>query len=232
MFNLIVSYEEWHENNGRIDKSRIYLRDNEKITELFATADGTPCYDRLRLLPALLMEEVYDQEPKPAKVATIKEINVDKKFVYLDYIIENVPTITNTDFKHFSEKISLNRRALDHTHWEVVDYDLYRLLLTAYHAKRFSPKVFSLDNAGPTQASLISVMMPFALEFTPTYEMIKEAAKSVGLEAIRADDIWDNQVIIQKIVTLIAKSNVVISDCTGRNPNVFYETGIAHTLGK
>lgn len=25
---------------------------------------------------------------------------------------------------------------------------------------------------------------------------------------------------------------MVICDCTGRNPNVFYEAGIAHTLGR
>lgn len=36
----------------------------------------------------------------------------------------------------------------------------------------------------------------------------------------------------QDIVSLIDRSLVVVSDCTGRNPNVFYETGIAHTLGR
>jgi len=25
---------------------------------------------------------------------------------------------------------------------------------------------------------------------------------------------------------------VIVADCTGKNPNVFYELGIAHTLGK
>jgi hypothetical protein len=33
-------------------------------------------------------------------------------------------------------------------------------------------------------------------------------------------------------VSLIDRSRVVICDCTGRNPNVFYEIGIAHTLGR
>jgi hypothetical protein len=30
----------------------------------------------------------------------------------------------------------------------------------------------------------------------------------------------------------IDRSCVVICNCTGRNPNVFYEIGIAHTLGR
>jgi hypothetical protein len=37
---------------------------------------------------------------------------------------------------------------------------------------------------------------------------------------------------MQTIVSLICQSGLVIADCTGRNPNVFYEAGIAHTLGR
>jgi hypothetical protein len=37
---------------------------------------------------------------------------------------------------------------------------------------------------------------------------------------------------MQDVVSLIDRSRVVICDCTGRNPNVFYEIGIAHTLGR
>ncbi|MBT9132343.1 MAG: hypothetical protein DDT32_00931 [Syntrophomonadaceae bacterium] len=31
---------------------------------------------------------------------------------------------------------------------------------------------------------------------------------------------------------IIARARVVICDCSGRNPNVFYEVGIAHALGR
>jgi hypothetical protein len=37
---------------------------------------------------------------------------------------------------------------------------------------------------------------------------------------------------MQDVATLIDRSRVVIADCTTRNPNVFYEIGIAHTLGR
>jgi hypothetical protein len=37
---------------------------------------------------------------------------------------------------------------------------------------------------------------------------------------------------MQDVVSLIDRSRVVIADCTSRNPNVFYEIGIAHTLGR
>jgi hypothetical protein len=48
----------------------------------------------------------------------------------------------------------------------------------------------------------------------------------------RADNFWENHAIIQDIVSLIVRARIVICDCSGRNPNVFYEAGIAHTLGK
>jgi hypothetical protein len=37
---------------------------------------------------------------------------------------------------------------------------------------------------------------------------------------------------MKDVWSAIYYSEVVIADCTGRNPNVFYEIGIAHTLGK
>jgi hypothetical protein len=49
---------------------------------------------------------------------------------------------------------------------------------------------------------------------------------------IVADDIWEDSVLVNDVVALIARSKVVICDLTGRNANVFYEAGIAHTLGR
>ena len=48
----------------------------------------------------------------------------------------------------------------------------------------------------------------------------------------RADNIWQESTVIQDIFGLIFKSFIVVCDFTGKNPNVFYEAGIAHTLGK
>ena len=48
----------------------------------------------------------------------------------------------------------------------------------------------------------------------------------------RADDIWVNDHIMADIIGLIWRARVVISDLSGKNANVFYETGIAHTLGR
>lgn len=95
----------------------------------------------------------------------------------------------------------------------------------------FSPSVFKIPER-QTNNSLVSVMMPFNKAFDGTYSAIKRAVNLMELECLRADDIWDNSTIIQDIFDLIYCAEIVIVDFTGRNPNVMYETGIAHTLGK
>jgi hypothetical protein len=75
-------------------------------------------------------------------------------------------------------------------------------------------------------------MMPFDAAFTVVYDSLKATAEKLGLRCRRADEIWENPEIMQDIVSLIDRSRFIICDCTGRNANVFYEAGIAHTLGR
>lgn len=95
----------------------------------------------------------------------------------------------------------------------------------------FAPDVFRLPDK-PVEANRLSVMMPFDGKFSGTYAAIRAVCGRLGIECKRADDIWDNSILIQDVFDLIYTSRVVITDFTDRNPNVFYETGIAHTLGK
>ncbi len=95
----------------------------------------------------------------------------------------------------------------------------------------FAPNIFQIPNES-VDPNLISVMMPFSPELFVVYESIKEAAARTGLHCKRVDDIWDHSTVIQDVFSLIFQSYIVVCDFTGKNPNVFYEAGIAHTLGK
>ncbi|MEI8610042.1 hypothetical protein P4S70_14040 [Enterovibrio sp. Hal110] len=94
----------------------------------------------------------------------------------------------------------------------------------------FSPTVFSVPDSD-VEDDLVAVMMPFA-GFTDVYDAIKGASIDAGLRCLRADDIWENSSIIQDIFSLIFRAKIVVVDFSNKNPNVMYETGIAHTLGK
>ncbi len=95
----------------------------------------------------------------------------------------------------------------------------------------FSSNIFQVPS-DPPDPNLISVMMPLSKDFSLTYETIKEAAAELGFTCKRADDIWEHPTIIQDVFSLLFRSFIVICDFSGKNPNVFYEAGIAHTLGK
>jgi hypothetical protein len=79
----------------------------------------------------------------------------------------------------------------------------------------------------------VFVMMPFVEELRPVYDNhIRKVIESENLTCLRADNLFGAEAIINHIWSCIRYSDVVLADCTGRNPNVFYEIGIAHTLGK
>jgi hypothetical protein len=78
------------------------------------------------------------------------------------------------------------------------------------------------------------VMMPFADPIGGYYKSIYETAISkAGLRPIRADDeIFGTGKIIDQVWSGISAAKVLVAELTGRNPNVFYELGLAHALEK
>ena len=96
----------------------------------------------------------------------------------------------------------------------------------------FAPHVFHVPEGTEIERDLVAVMMPFSKAFEIVQAGIKKACNSTNFRCLRVDDIWENSAIIQDIFSLIFRSYVVIVDFTGKNSNVMYETGIAHTLGK
>lgn len=74
------------------------------------------------------------------------------------------------------------------------------------------------------------VVMPIRDDFDSVLQTIVKVCKGIGITAQRADDISRQDIIMANILEGIAKSEIVIVDITGQNPNVFYELGIAHSL--
>jgi hypothetical protein len=77
------------------------------------------------------------------------------------------------------------------------------------------------------------VLMPFQDSFFQVYEdAIMPALNNSGLRSLHAGEIFGNREIVEDIWESICISKLIVADVTGRNPNVFYELGICHTLGK
>lgn len=92
------------------------------------------------------------------------------------------------------------------------------------------PPEFISSYAGGRAGSQCFVLMPFAWAFDEVYNAIRDACESpkVLLASSRADDFYGAGHIMGDILTGILTSEYLVADVTGKNPNVFYELGIAH----
>ena len=77
------------------------------------------------------------------------------------------------------------------------------------------------------------VMMPFGEWFDRYYQDIyAPAIKEAGFEPIRADELFTTGSVVEQIWEQIEKAELLLADLTDKNPNVFYELGLAHAAGK
>lgn len=77
------------------------------------------------------------------------------------------------------------------------------------------------------------IIMPFGGQFDEYYtEILAPSIQLVGLQPIRADEIYKAGAIINDIMNAINDAEIIIADVTSKNPNVNYELGFAHALGK
>jgi hypothetical protein len=78
----------------------------------------------------------------------------------------------------------------------------------------------------------VFVIMPFRDDLEHIFDFVKEAVHDLGLDCMRGDSFYSSETIIREVWSAIFYCKACIADCTGKNPNVFYETGIADTLGR
>ena len=92
-----------------------------------------------------------------------------------------------------------------------------------------SAKSFPMTDTKP----FCFVIMPFVPELNYFYLYFKRhIEENHNIRCERADAKILTVPFLDKIIDYIKNSDVLIADCTDRNPNVFYELGIAHALGK
>lgn len=77
------------------------------------------------------------------------------------------------------------------------------------------------------------VIMPFGRIWDDLYDsFIEPAVTAASLDCWRADKGFQAGVLTDKMVELILGAGICIAEVTTPNPNVFYEVGFAHAIGK
>ena len=227
MNNLIVGAVD-----GTLGAERL-LEVVEDGLEDFVGPKGAPNTGRLMTLPTLLMPEIGDlRYVQNAQVGSIVRLSRTGRDYHFHFIRNAaIPPIPSEHIKAAASGLHIGDWDLTRTRWSVKSSDLYQVLVAENLVGIPSPTVFSLPLSRP-EPGRIAVMMPFSAAFNPVWDALKATAAEGGWTCQRADDIWEDSVVINDVVTLIARSKVVICDLTNRSANVFYEAGIAHTLGR
>ena len=77
------------------------------------------------------------------------------------------------------------------------------------------------------------ILMPFGSWFDRYFkEIYVPATKEAGFEPLRADGLFSAGAVMEQVWAQIRKAKVLLADLTGKNPNVFYELGLAHAARK
>lgn len=251
MFNFLVSGnpEAWNGEPYNYERSRLFEYTEDAIASRFSELREDQL-GRLRGLPTIFAyENGHDQD---AQVGILGAIRIRQNSVIVEYHFDDrVQPIPHQLLDDRKLTLDIGDWELNRTHWAVKDVDLFAFLeeqglvapgqdegeevaladLPAPNPIPISPTAFRIPDV-PPEPTLLSLMMPFSNPFNGVRFAVRRASMECGLECLRADEVWDHDEIIQDIFALIYRSRIVVCDFTTQNPNVYYEAGIAHTLGK
>lgn len=255
MFNLLMSGndEAFRGEPWTLERGRVFEHTNEAVRARFNELNQQQL-EELCGIPALIAYERGVE--RNARVGRIDRVRLRQGEVRIEYtIVPGLPEIPPDRLEALEWELDLTRFELNRTHWAVKDVDLAAELIAAgiVTAQQINalpddfrnlfgpanvgmpvpvqPTVFRVPEGG-IQNDIVSVMLPFAPAFRPVFETIQRAGQQLGLRVFSANDVWEENEIIQDIFSLIYRSKIVVCDFSDRNPNVFYEAGIAHTLGR
>lgn len=128
---------------------------------------------------------------------------------------------------HFGDKYLNFSNNQFYTKWDLLrrenDTDHHNMLVNPV----FRNTEFEVD------PDLLFVLMPFTEDWSDdVYHIIEKAGESEEYNVVRSDDIFESGNVVEKIWEMINRATLIVADITVHNANVFYEIGIAHTVGK
>ena len=256
MYHLIVvgNPEVYNGEPITLERGRVLSEyTNDTLSERYGQLSDVSIAD-LKRFPTLFAHEHVCRED--ARLGWITKIQVRRSEARCGYVFDDsFPPISWQQVKALDWDLGIDNFELNRTHWALKDVELFDVLVengllphdTLVAARRGGrlrrymqpvrasievvPSAFRIPT-DPKDHRLVSVMMPFDATLDSVYATVRNLCGELGLICLRADDTFEHSEVVQDVFSLIYRSSVVICDFSGSNPNVYYEAGIAHTLGR
>lgn len=187
----------------------------------------------LLILIGLILLVIIFYIRKQSEMKRRERYDFEKHMVELEYIRKNMEMQLYDVSRKLEEN---NKRWMDMNHLvissqnksEIANYNKSQVVPNDF-LKNFgitNPKDFDIDN------KQVFVLTPFNDNYRGVYITIREVCLKLNLYCIRGDEEYIPNEIFPEMIKQIIKSRLIIANITGRNPNVMYELGVAHALGK
>jgi len=157
----------------------------------------------------------------------------DRKMVELEYMRKNME-MQLYDISRKLEESEHRWRDINH----LVITSQNKLEAKNYNKGKVAPNDF-LDSIGISNARDFEIeprqvfyLTPFNTDYNETFFSVRSTCEKLRLNCIRGDEEFVPNDVFSVILKQIVKSRFLIANITGRNPNVMYELGVAHALGK
>ena len=237
LYNLICYGSDdagvFHSHSGTSDFSRDRVLKSAEYTDKELVADYGEDLGKLAGFPALVVAETGGGSRPRARLSRVMNISTSGPDVVFEYQHLETEEFSSRDVFE-ALNLTFGRGELTRTHWALKRGDAIAELFKffASRSRRDRPRFFNVDEWPLPILGHVAVMMPFDAEFDPVYEAIENACESRHLDALRVDQLHGPRQIVNDIFKTIMQSAIVISDITGMNPNVYYETGLAHARNR
>lgn len=228
MFNLLQGID-CVEGRQSLLRSRVYKGEDTVLN----TVDD---FENLARMPTIIVNEGGPLSEDSANFARLSDFSLTAKEV--EFHVQ--PSSKENSFPaelldKFQTKHALSSAwNWHHTCWQFGSGNIYETLFRESRTATAEnqPKIFKVKSPSKIDPTLVACMMPFAPQFDDIYASIRAACLAGGLRSLRVDEIYGTKPIIDDVIDAIDDARVVICDLSGRNPNVMYETGISHALGR
>lgn len=248
--NDFVHVEKWGDYYSAIESRAIHdVLDDESdaivLTSIFGAARLRATYgERVSCMylwpdsrPSLLNPRCLN--PSSPEVQEIKW-RIRKKLVEDGFSEFETASLTNDEFlnkrmvDNYLDIASVNGRLRGGEDVKVVANKRDALDETVAQILRIQSNARSLIKNHPLpKTNGCFVLMPFKRELKPIFDdHISGVCKELGIQVTRADQIFSTSPIMDDIREQVMTAQYIIADLTDGNPNVFYELGICHAIGK